>query len=107
VVSQIQVPHKLGKAEAKRRMKARIGDLGSHIPGGAAQVRSSWTDEDTMALEVEAMGQKVSATMKVEDNAIQVALTLPMMLSFASGAIEAAVRSKGSDLLLGGPTDKA
>ena len=106
MVSQIQVPHKLGKAEAKRRMQARIGELGSHIPG-AAQVRSSWTSEDVMALEVEAMGQKVSATMKVEDTAIQVALTLPMMLSFASGAIEAAVRSKGSDLLLGGPTDKA
>ena len=106
VVSQIDVPHKLGKAEAKRRMQARIGELASHIPGGAAQVHSAWTGEDRMELKVEALGQKLSATLDVEDKVIRVALNLPLMLSFASGAIEAAVRSKGKELLLGDATPK-
>ena len=38
----IDIPHKLGRDEVKRRMQGRIGELASRIPGGAAEVASSW-----------------------------------------------------------------
>ena len=97
----IDIPHKLGRTEVRRRMQARIGELPAHIPGGVAEVRSSWPSEDRMALEVTAMGQTLAATIDIQDSLVRVSMTLPPMLSFFSGAIAAAVRQKGGKLLLG------
>ncbi len=96
----IDIRHHLGRAEAKRRIAGRIGDLPQHIPGGIAQVTSSWPGEDRMALTVVAMGQKVAATLDIEDSLVRVQLELPLMLSFMSGAITAALERKGGELLL-------
>ena len=101
MTTQIDLPHELGREEAKRRMQARIGELPGHIPGGMAEVRSSWAADYRMAIEVAALGQQVSAVLDVEDRRIRISLELPLMLRFASGAIEAAVQRKGRDLLLG------
>ena len=96
----IDIPHKLGREEAKRRLKNRIGELASHIPGGAADVRSSWPTEDRMELSVDAMGQHVATVLDVEENIIRLQLQLPAMLSFMSGAIEKAIRKGGAAVLL-------
>jgi len=37
----IDVPHKLGRAGARERLKSRIGELGGHMPGGIGEVRAS------------------------------------------------------------------
>ncbi len=95
------IAHSLGREEAKRRMRARIGELPAHIPGGVADVRSSWPGEDQMALEVTAMGQRVSAVLDVEERLIRVRLVLPPLLGFMAGAITAAAQRKGAELLLG------
>jgi hypothetical protein len=97
----IELPHRLGKEEARRRMKSRIGELPSHIPGGVADVSASWPGEDRMALDVKALGQSVSATLDVEETVIRVALVLPPMLGLFAGKIADIVRQRGSTLLLG------
>lgn len=97
----IDIPHRLGKAEAKRRMKARIGELPAHIPGGTAEVRADWPGEDRMTVDVAALGQSVSATLDVEESIIRVTLVLPLMLGLFAGKIAEIVRAKGSALLLG------
>lgn len=96
----VAVPHNLGREEARRRMRARVGELPAHLPAGIADVRSSWTGEDRMAIEVTAMGQRVTAICDVEDKIVRVTMTLPLMLSFLSGAIAGAVERKGAALLL-------
>jgi len=96
----VSIPHKLGREEAKRRLKNRIGELSGHIPGGAADVRTNWPTEDRMNLDVEAMGQTVSTVLDVEENAIRLQMQLPAMLGFMSGAIEKAIRKKGGEILL-------
>ena len=98
----IELPHTLGRDEARRRIKARIGELPAHIPGGAAVVHSSWPGEHRMLLDIAAMGQSGSATVDVEDRLVRVSLVLPPLLGFMSGAIATAVRARGSKLLLGG-----
>jgi hypothetical protein len=39
----IDIPHNLGRDEARRHMAAGIGKLASHIPGGAVAVTCSLT----------------------------------------------------------------
>ena len=97
----IDLPHSLGREEARRRIRSRIGELPKHIPGGMATVRSDWEGEDRMTMQVAAMGLEVTATLDVQDNLVRVSLILPGMLSFMAGAISAGVQAKGADLLLG------
>lgn len=102
----VAIPHKLGKDEARRRLKSRIGELPGHIPGGVATVTSDWPGADTMQLNVAAMGQDVSAKIVVLDNALDVTIDLPPMLSFFGDIIRKAVSAKGSQLLLDDDTGR-
>ena len=103
VATQIDVPHSLGRDEARRRLKARIGELSRHIPGGMADVQASWPAEDRMDLTVAALGQTVRGNLLVEESRIHVELMLPPMLAFMGGVIADAMRDKGGKLLLGPP----
>ena len=94
---QVDLPHKLGAAEAKRRIEGGIGRLRDFIPGGA-EVRSAWTG-DRLGLQINAMGQEVNAQIDVRDTHVRVELLLPPALAFFGKAIEAALRHKGGDLL--------
>ncbi len=96
----VDIPHQLGREEVRRRMASRVGDLAKRIPGGMAEVSSSWESADRMLLDVTAMGQKVAATVDIEDRLVRVSVILPMMLSFMAGPISAIVRKSGEDLLL-------
>lgn len=95
----VDVPHKLGRAGARERMRARVGELAGHIPGGLAEVSSSWPSENEMALAIQAMGQQISARLEVEETLVRVHLDLPPMLSFFSGAIAGAVKDGGTRML--------
>ena len=94
----VDLPHKLGAEEAKRRMQGSIGKLKDHIPGGSAEVVSSW-EGDRMNLAVQAMGQEVSAKIDVHETIVRVEVMLPGMLGFFGKQIEGYLKSKGGQLL--------
>jgi hypothetical protein len=94
---QVDLPHRLGAEEAKRRIDGGIGRLKTFIPGGA-EVRSAWTG-DRLGLQVTALGQEVNAQVEVHEAFVRVELLLPPGLAFFGQAIEAALRRKGTDLL--------
>ena len=93
----VELPHKLGKDEARRRIANNIHRLEEQIPGGA-QVQSGWAG-DQLNLDVAALGQKVTATIDIEEAKVRVRVLLPGMLGMFSGIIQAALQRKG-DLLL-------
>ena len=95
----IDVPHRLGRAGARERLRARFAELGGHMPGGIGEVRASWPGEDEMALEVSAVGQTIPAKLEVMDEVVRVHVSLPPMLAYFSGLIGAAVREQGTKLL--------
>lgn len=95
----IDVPHKLGRAGARERLKSRIGELDDHLPGGMGEIRSYWRSEDEMALEISAMGHLVPARLEVMDDLVRVHVELPPMLAYFSTMIGAAVRDQGTKLL--------
>ncbi len=96
---EVDLPHSLGKEEARRRIANNIHKLKEHIPGGSAQVSSGWTG-DTLSLDIAAMGQAVEAQIEVQERLVRCRVTLPGMLALFAGPIEAALNARGRDLLL-------
>ena len=94
---EVDLPHKLGKDEARRRIANNLHKLQEHIPGGA-QVQSGWSG-DQLNLDVAAMGQSVTAEIEVEEAKVHLKVLLPPMLGMFSGIIQAALQKKGSVLL--------
>jgi hypothetical protein len=93
----VDLPHNLGKDEARRRIANNVHKLEQHIPGGA-QVESGWSG-DQLNLNVAAMGETVNATSEVMDSKGHRRVLLPGLLGMFSGVIQAALQKKGSVLL--------
>jgi len=95
----VDLPHKLGREEAHRRIATNIHKLKEHIPGGASHIDSAWAG-DRLTLNVHAMGQTVEALIDVEETKVHCRIRLPGMLALFAGPIESMLKLKGSDLLL-------
>lgn len=94
---EVDLPHTLGKDEARRRIANNIHKLQEHIPGGA-QVQSGWVG-DQLSLDVAAMGQSVTATIDVMEDKVHLKVLLPPMLGMFAGIIQGALQKKGNVLL--------
>ena len=95
---QVDLPHKLGRDEARRRIASNVHKLKDHIPGGAADVSSRWSG-DELTLDISAMGQTVQALIGVDDSVVHCRVLLPGMLGMFAGPIEAMLQKKGNVLL--------
>jgi len=93
----IDLPHNLGKDEARRRIANNIHKLQEHIPGGA-HVQSGWT-ADQLHLQVSAMGEVVNASIDVMETKVHLKVLLPGMLGMFSGIVQAALQKKAGVLL--------
>ncbi|MCA1653776.1 MAG: polyhydroxyalkanoic acid system family protein [Sphingomicrobium sp.] len=94
----VTLPHNLGKDAARERLANNIHKLSDHIPGGAADVTSSWSG-DTLNLTVKAMGAAVEAAITVEERLVRCHIMLPGMLALFARPIEAMLKAKGPELL--------
>lgn len=102
---KFEVPHGLGKAEAKRRIENGLPALEKHIPGGGT-VTSAWPAEDKLSLDISAMGQNIGVVIEIEDTLVRGEIDVPMMLSMMSGAIRDFVE-KSSRIMLEKPAPSA
>lgn len=93
----VDLPHRLGAAEARRRIERGMGGLTRHLPPGAA-VQPSWTG-NRLDLSVAALGQDLRAAIDVQEAVVRVQLVLPPALAFLAPMIEAGIRRTGAELL--------
>lgn len=93
----VDLPHKLGAEEARRRIERNVGKLTDHIPGGA-QVGSRWSG-DRLDLDVGAMGQQVSVQIDIQEAVVRMTVNLPPALGFFRGMLEPLIRSQGAAML--------
>jgi len=93
----VDLPHRLGAEEARRRIAGNVGTLTSHLPAGA-NVSSAWAG-DRLNLDVGLLGQTVAAAIDVEESLVRVTVLLPPALAFFGKAIEAGLRRSGPGLL--------
>lgn len=93
----VDLPHRLGREEARRRIERGMGRITDHLPAGATST-SDW-EGDRLHLAVTAMAQQVTAHIDVEEARLRIELQLPAALSFFAKPIEAMLRRKGAELL--------
>ena len=100
---EVAIPHSLGKATVRERLRARGHLIGEGIPGGVADVQTAWPSEDRMSLAVTALGQTVNGHVDIEDTQVVFVVEVPPALGFVKPIIEGAIRQQGQKLL-GPPT---
>ena len=97
----VNIPHRLGAAEAKRRLEGRFGSLADKIPGGqGAKITERW-DGDRMTFSAAAMGQEIGGTIDVLDQSVRMELNLPPLLAAMAGLIKGPLEQAGQKLLAG------
>ena len=96
---QVAIPHQLSKETVRERLKARSHTIGDAIPGGMAQVSTSWQGEDRMAMNITAMGQVLSGHVQIEESQLLFVLDLPPALSFVEPLVSGAIRQQGQKML--------
>jgi hypothetical protein len=93
----VDVPHKLGAAEARRRIEGGTGQLIGRLPAGAT-ARPSWAG-NRLTLDITALGQQMKAVLDVQETLVRVEVVLPPALSFLRPLIEAGISRTGAELL--------
>ena len=91
------IPHQLGKAEAKQRLEGGIGKMGEMIPGG--DVTEHHWDGDRLHFTAKAMGQTIGAVCDVMDDKVAVELNLPPFLAMFANKIREKLERSGPKLL--------
>ena len=96
---QVPIPHRLGREEARNRLRANSHKMGDSFPGGMAQVETSWPSEDRMALSITALGQAVVGHIDVEESQVVLTVDLPPALGFIEPIVAGAIRQGGQKML--------
>lgn len=96
---RVPIAHDLPREEVRRRLRERSPEIASFVPGGIADVTTTWPDEDHMTLGVRAMGQGIDGQVIIEDHQVVFEVNLPPALSFVEPMVAGAIRDKGQKLL--------
>ena len=95
---RIAVPHTIGKAEARRRVRERSGEIAGFVPG-FAKVTTEWSGEDAMTLSVSTMGQQITGRIDIGEADVAFTIDLPPALAFVEPIIKGQIEAKGQKLL--------
>ena len=93
----VNVPHKLGLADAKTRIGNGIHTLSDTVPG-ATLTDHHW-EGDTMHCTLEAMGQRIKCEMQVREVEVYGVFDLPPMLAMFANKIKAKLQKEAPKML--------
>jgi hypothetical protein len=94
----VSIPHRLGREEARRRLKSGLSRAASSIP--VLQVDEERWEDNRMIFRIRALGQVASGHLDVADDHVRLEVMLPWLLQRFAEAAQAAIRNRGQ-LLLG------
>jgi hypothetical protein len=95
----VNIPHELGRAEARRRIDEGIGRLTSQI-GAVGEVKQEWRD-DILHFSLVAIGQTVSGTIAILDREVRLEVHLPGIFAMIAGKVKGRLKEQGQILLEG------
>jgi hypothetical protein len=93
----VSIPHRLGREEATRRLKAGLTRAATSIP--VLKVDEETWQGDRMVFRVRALGQAASGHLDVADDHVRLEVTLPPLLQRFAEIAQIAIRNRGSLLL--------
>jgi hypothetical protein len=94
----VLIPHRLGKAEASRRLKEGLGRSGSDFGNLLSVQPATWTG-DRVTFQVRSLGQTAAGSIDVLDHELRLELTLPWLLEKLANRIIPLLRQRTTLLL--------
>jgi putative polyhydroxyalkanoate system protein len=98
----VTVPHALGTEEARARIQGALADAKTRYADRVSDLSERW-EGDRGEFSGRAMGFKVSGTIAVRPDAVEINGDLPLAASMFKGQIEAKIRERASQLLASEP----
>ena len=96
----LEIPHELGRVEARRRIAEGLGSLAGQI-SVVGELTHSW-EGDTMRFSLQAIGQTVTGIIIIEERIVRLEVTLPGIFAMVANKVKGRLRDEGQ-LLLQGP----
>jgi hypothetical protein len=93
----VSIPHRLGREEARRRLKDGLTRAAANVP--VLKVDEERWDGDRMIFRVRALGQAAAGHVDVEDDHVRVEVTLPWLLQRFAEVAQSAIKNRGRLLL--------
>lgn len=100
----VDIPHRLGKEEAKRRLQSGFTNVRSNVGEGFMALKDTWTG-DSMEFQASLLGQTTKGKAEVADDHVRLEVELPWALAMLADKAKALVKKRGQ-LLLEKPTPK-
>lgn len=94
----VSIPHRLGKAEATRRIQEGLGWARDKYGALVSISTTDWNDGD-MAFQVGALGQSASGTISVGESDATVSVELPWLLARFAEKAQSILQHQGQLLL--------
>lgn len=97
----VNIPHALGKDEARRRIDEGFGRLRQQMTGGLGAmmaIQEHW-EGDRLHFEGGSLGQKLTGRIDVLADAVQIQLDLPEILAALADRVMGKLQQEGRKLL--------
>jgi hypothetical protein len=98
----VNIPHRLGKQEAIRRLQAGFGNVRSTLGEKFVVLKDDWAG-DHLDFRASLLGQSTTGTVDVAEDHVRLEVQLPWMLAMFANKAKALVQKKGK-LMLEKPT---
>jgi Putative polyhydroxyalkanoic acid system protein (PHA_gran_rgn) len=93
----VSLPHRLGKAEALRRLQASLNDA-QLSSGGLFLFKNQWSG-DHLDFRASMLGQTTTGTIDVAEDHVRLEMQLPWLLSMLANKAKALVEKQGKLML--------
>jgi len=94
----ISVPHRLGKAEALRRLQTGLGRMRTNLSTLISIEQEVWSG-DTLRFQMRGLGQTAAGTIDVLEDSLRIEVTLPWLLAKMAERLAPAMRREATLLL--------
>src|SRR4249919_3962046 len=94
----VSIPHRLGKAEAVRRLKSGLATAQSDFKQFFTVEEETWIG-DSLTFRVRGLGQSASGIIDVREDHVQMELQLPWLLHQIVEKAQGLIRKRGQLLL--------
>ncbi|HEX9905586.1 MAG TPA: polyhydroxyalkanoic acid system family protein [Propylenella sp.] len=94
----VNIPHDLGRDEAKRRLVTGFGRIREQIGGKAIAFEERWEGE-CLHFAAGAFGQKLNGRAEILDASVRIEVDLPWVLASIAESLQGRIRKAGTLLL--------
>jgi hypothetical protein len=94
----VSIPHRLGKEEALRRLKAGLGSVGTKYGQLFAVQEETWTG-DHLQFRISALGQMADGSIHVADDHVHLEVFLPWLLAKVAQSLQPLIGREGALML--------